>query len=771
VFDLTLLGRLDLRDAAGAEVRQLLGRPKLLALLAYLAAARPRGFHRRDTIVAVFWPELDQAHARNALRQAVHQLRALLGSDLLTTRGDEELAVNPSQLRCDVAQFDDLIAGGKGAEALALVRGDLLPGFHLSDAAEFERWLDEEREYLRREVAGAARGLARAEAGRGNTVGAAHWARRALGFAPYDEEMFRELLQLLDRAGDRAGAVQEYARFARQLEEDLGVEPSPETREVLDALRARADLAPSRVDAPAAHLPPPAPATVVGPAPLPTVPARSAGGRVPRLVWAGVVVAVVVGVAWASWPRRPRPGVADLRPEAPSVAVLPLKNLSGDPALDYVADGITEEVIGELGRLGGLRVISRTSVMQFRDAQLPVPVIADSLDVEHVLEGGVVLAGDRIRVVAQLIRARPERHVWSETYDRGVSEAPVLRQEIAAAVARVLGVERVGRGGGGETAGQAVSPDAYDAYLRGRREQGQMGFDRAIARYEQAIALDSTFALAYAALAEASVGRHLFDPVPLWEISPRARDAAEHAIELDPSLPEAHMALGLLHQLQWEWREAERELWQAVRFGGGMASAHRRYAEHLCLVGRHDDAVHHARAALLLDPLSARQSAGLGDALVCAGRYDEAVRQLERTVEWYPDDRNAYESLGFAYLWQGAYAKGIAAMRAFEARGWSPDPERSVNLAMAFALAGDAAAARRILGRIEGDPRKTGAMEFALVHAALGDAGRALDYLEEAYQKHDGWLVYLQTPFFRSLRGQPRYQALVQRMGFPGSGE
>ncbi len=239
VFELTLLGRLDLRDNHGAEVRRLLGRPKLMALLAYLAAARPRGFHRRDRIVAVFWPELDQARARNALRQAVFHLRAVLGPGALLTRGDDDLAVNPALLHCDAAMFAELLADGRTAEALELASGEPLPGFHLSDVPEFERWLDEEREHLRRQVSAGAGTLARAEADRGNLVGAARWARRAVEVVPYDEEALRRLLGLLDRAGDRAGAVQTYEVFARRLEEDLGVEPAPETKALITGIRAR----------------------------------------------------------------------------------------------------------------------------------------------------------------------------------------------------------------------------------------------------------------------------------------------------------------------------------------------------------------------------------------------------------------------------------------------------------------------------------------------------------------------------------------------------
>jgi DNA-binding SARP family transcriptional activator len=239
-FELDLLGRLDLRDATGAKSRRLAGRPKLLALLAYLVAARPRGFHRRDRLVAVFWPELDQAHARNALRQSLHHLRAALGTEAVLSRGDEDVAVNDRTVHCDVVRFSQLLEDGYAEEALALVRGELLPGFHLPDAPEFERWLDEQREALRRQAARAAVSLAHADEQANDVVGAVHWARRAMEFAPYDEEILRLLLRLHDRAGDRAGAVRAFDGFARRLRDDLDIEPAPESSALLREIRDRA---------------------------------------------------------------------------------------------------------------------------------------------------------------------------------------------------------------------------------------------------------------------------------------------------------------------------------------------------------------------------------------------------------------------------------------------------------------------------------------------------------------------------------------------------
>src|SRR3712207_783432 len=231
-----VLGTADLRDAQGREIPSVLRRPKLLALLTYLGAARPRGFHRRDALLALFWPDLDQAHARNALRQAVHSLRAALGRDVLVARGEEELALDSDRLSCDVAEFERCLETSQPQAALSLYGGDLLAAFHLPDVPEFERWLELERERLRRQAKGAALAVAHEEEARGGALRAARWLRRALEISPYDEGTLRRLLRLLDEAGDRAEAIQEYEAFVRRLRVDLELEPAPETASLAESI-------------------------------------------------------------------------------------------------------------------------------------------------------------------------------------------------------------------------------------------------------------------------------------------------------------------------------------------------------------------------------------------------------------------------------------------------------------------------------------------------------------------------------------------------------
>ena len=244
MIELRMLGRLSLTGADGGEVRTLLGQPRRFALLAYLAAATPPGFHRRDSLLALFWPELDQEHARTALRQALRVLRSALGSGVVVGRGDEDLGLDFGQVWSDVGAFEQAIAAGEPLEAMDLYRGPLLEGFFISDAPDFERWLETARARLQDAASRAARALVEQCESRGNLTTAAHWARRAVALTPHDEALLRRLIALLDRHGDRAGALEAYEAFTLKLAEEYAAEPAAETQALVAAVRARERVAP-----------------------------------------------------------------------------------------------------------------------------------------------------------------------------------------------------------------------------------------------------------------------------------------------------------------------------------------------------------------------------------------------------------------------------------------------------------------------------------------------------------------------------------------------
>src|SRR6266571_4606648 len=245
MVEFRLLGTLSLTTADGREAGSLLSQPRRLALLAYLAAATPRGPHRRDTLLALFWPELDQDHARAALRQSLHVLRSALGADTVLSRGDEEIGLDFERIWCDVAAFARAIDGGEPRQALDFYRGNLMAGFFISDAPEFERWLESERAKLAGVAARTARTLAQSCEKRGDLSTAVLWARRAIELAPNDEGLLRQLIAVLDRTGDRAGALQAYEEFAQHLAEEYEAEPAAETKALLATVRARETAAPA----------------------------------------------------------------------------------------------------------------------------------------------------------------------------------------------------------------------------------------------------------------------------------------------------------------------------------------------------------------------------------------------------------------------------------------------------------------------------------------------------------------------------------------------
>ena len=252
MLEFRTLGTLELQTSAGREVSALLSQPKRLALLVYLVLSRPRRLHRRDTLLALFWPELDQARARHALNQALHFLRARLGSEVVVARGAEEIGIDPEHVRCDALQFEQELEQGDPAAALALYNGDLLDGFFVSEAPEFERWLEEERVHLRKRAAEAASALADRSAAAGEPMEVARWARRAASLEPFNEKAQRRLMRALDAIGDRAGALQAVQEFSRRMSDELGVAPSPETRALEATIRAReTPSAKSTVDTPA----------------------------------------------------------------------------------------------------------------------------------------------------------------------------------------------------------------------------------------------------------------------------------------------------------------------------------------------------------------------------------------------------------------------------------------------------------------------------------------------------------------------------------------
>jgi TolB-like protein/DNA-binding winged helix-turn-helix (wHTH) protein/Flp pilus assembly protein TadD len=458
------------------------------------------------------------------------------------------------------------------------------------------------------------------------------------------------------------------------------------------------------------------------------------------------------------------------RPAIKSLAVLPLKNVSGDPAQDYFADGVTEAVIARLSTIHGLRVISRTSVMRFKDSRLSAPEIARTLGVDALVEGSVIRDGGRVRVNAQLILGASNEHFWSETYDRELEDALALEGDVAQSIARRVEVTVTGEERARLVAARPVAPEVYETYLKGqfaRDRNSKADIEKSIAWFGAASRMDPTFAPAFVGLAGAYVRLGtVFVGVPPEEVRPKAIGAARKALELDPEVAEAHALLADVYQRRWQWREAESEYERALELNPNDATAHLGFAGWLLCQGRTDEALAWSRRARELDPLGDAGTT-IGWILFHARHYDEAIRELRSDLAVRPDSAQARWYLGFALIGSGRPEEAI------------PQLEKTVSLtdhgsgaigllASACAHAGRRPEALRLLQELKDRERARYVPAGAFINAylGLGDYEEAFAWFDRAYQEKSNILQFLRVhPFFDPVRSDPRFRELVHRVG------
>jgi TolB-like protein/DNA-binding winged helix-turn-helix (wHTH) protein/Flp pilus assembly protein TadD len=489
----------------------------------------------------------------------------------------------------------------------------------------------------------------------------------------------------------------------------------------------------------------------------------------PRWVLGGAVVLAVLVGALVIY-RSHRAETAG-QPAIKSLAVLPIGNLSGDPTQEYLADGMTEELIGRLAGIHNLRVISRTSVMRFKDTQLSVPEIAKTLGVDAVVEGSVIREGSRIRVHAQLIRGATDEHFWSEAYDREFRDVLALQSDVAQAIARRVEVTVTGEEQKRLAAVRPVSPEVYENYLKGKfalsRGNKRGNVEASIGYFNEAIAKDPTYAPSYVGLARAYsyLGTVFIGGVPKEE-RPKVTFAARKALELDPELVEAHVELANMLQTQWHWAEAEAEYRRALELRPNDATAYSGLAWWLVCQGRVEEAVAARRHGRELDPLAVSGSDLAWD-LFYARRYDEAVQELRSVLAVKPDDAYALWILGFVLVANHRPEEAIPVLE--EGASASDRSPALVGLLIhAYAQAGGRAEALHLLEELK-RRRETGyvpAAAFVKAYLGLGEYDQAFFWLEEAYKEQSNMLQLLKVhPIFDPIRNDPRFPDLVRRVG------
>ncbi len=509
-------------------------------------------------------------------------------------------------------------------------------------------------------------------------------------------------------------------------------------------------------------------APVAGPA-APIQP-RSRWWRSGAGIAAGVVVlaAVIAGVLlWA------RPWSAPPATRRVMLAVLPFRNLTGDPQQEYFSDGFTDEMIARLGTAapGRLGVIAPASVMRYKADQQRLDRIERELGVQYVLAGSVRRDGDRVRVTAQLIRVRDQTEVWSREYDRTVQDLLDIQGEVAAAIAEEIQARLGATQPAAKPPSQLTPPfEAYDAYLRGVYALNARDLETAAGYFEQAVGRDPTYARAYAALAEAYALIAAYNTRPPEVFDARARAAALRALDLDSSLAEAHAALALVVQnYDWNWQLAEREFRRAIALNPSYATAHHWYAEHLMWLGRFDEALRESERARELDPQSLIIAADNGAILYYSRDYDRAIEKLRSVLDVDPQLARAHLIVE-AYVQRGKFADALADVN--QDTGANPSPWTLALRAAVYGRAGQLAQAHRALRALQTATRRDTVRAWAFVRAyvGVGDKEAALKWLERAYAEHDNGMTTLKVdPLFDPLRGDPRFQRLLARVGLAGA--
>ena len=481
---------------------------------------------------------------------------------------------------------------------------------------------------------------------------------------------------------------------------------------------------------------------------------------------AGIAVLAVVVLNVRGW--RDRVSGARIQPIR-SLAVLPLQTLSSDPQQEFFADGMTEALITELGKISALRVISRQSVMQYKGTKKSAQQIAKELNVEALVEGSVLRVGDRVRTTAQLIAVTPERHLWANSYDRELRDVLALDSEMARAVAREIKVTLTPADEARLAGGSAVNPAAHEAYLQGRYffdRRTKEGIDKALGYFQRAIELDSAYAPAYASLSEVYLVLSMYEPARQTELLAKSRAASLKALELDNKQIAAHYTLAALRLHVWDWSGAEAEYRRAIELNPNDATARIWYADLLIALGRMTEAGTEIQRAQELNPLSLEVYASRTAYLYYARRYDELIKHCQEWVERDPNlEWNYHHCLGAAYVQMGRREEAIAELQT-ALKSSTLYEHTATEMANALAVAGRRDEALKVLATVKNVPWR--AFGDALVHTGLGEKDDAFRSLEKSIELRAPFVFVIKMdPRFDSLRQDSRFRSLLLRMNFP----
>jgi TolB-like protein/DNA-binding winged helix-turn-helix (wHTH) protein/Tfp pilus assembly protein PilF len=502
--------------------------------------------------------------------------------------------------------------------------------------------------------------------------------------------------------------------------------------------------------------------TVLRESPGLPLPVRSPGRRIRIYIIAAVTaLASVALVGWLLHKPYPR--------HIESLAVLPLDNLSGDPAQEYFADGMTDELITNLGKISQVRVISSGSAARYKGTRKAVSEIARELGADAVIEGTVLRSGKRVRITAQLIDADKEKHLWAQSFERDLDDVLALQDDMARAIAGQVRAKLLANDPARPVRAGMVDPRAHDLYLQGRycwRQRTREGEQAGLEYFVQAVAQDPNYAYAYAGIADSYLVLGAHGRLPPAEAFPKAREAARMALQIDDNLAEAHTSLGWIEAfVDWDWPGSDREFRRAVDLQPNYPTAHHWYSHYLAAVGQLDDSLAEIRRAHQLDPFEVNIDVWLGTILYDLGCYDEAIAQHQKTIELYPHTAAAQlNEISTILGRQGKLNAAVESQR--KSQTLSDDPRFAETLWQAYTSSGyNGYLKKRIEHTISTSARGSEpASSLAQLYATLGDKDAALRWLERAVEQRDVWLYLKTDPAYDNIRSDPRFQSLVRRM-------
>ncbi len=493
-----------------------------------------------------------------------------------------------------------------------------------------------------------------------------------------------------------------------------------------------------------------------------------------------IVVAMVIAIGAVGYALYVRFGekevptetVAPEQEQIKSIAVLPFVDMSPNKDQEWFCDGISDAILNALTHIGNLRVPGRTSSFSFKGKDTNFAEIGRQLNVESVLEGSIVKSGNRLRITAQLIKADDGFHLWSETYNRETEDVFPLIEEISLKIVEALKIDLLSNEKAAIEKRYTENIEAYNLYLQGRyywNQRTEEGLKKAIELFQQAVEQDPTFALAYAGLADSYNLLSLYGPFPANEVMPKAKASALKALEIDNTLAEAYTSLAFYRfSYEWDWEGADIEFKKAIELNPGYPTAHHWYAEYLSATGKLNESIAEMKRALELDPLSPIIARDLGEKFYYMRRFDEAIEQFKKTLEMYPNFSPAYLILSRAYAQKGMYEEAIDSFqKAREIPGYTGQPS---GLGYIYAISGERDKAEQILHALIKQKKEEfiSSGRIAIIYAGLGETDKAFEWLEKACEEHTYFVSHLKVgPQWDSLRSDPRFKALLKKMGLP----